>query len=94
MDDAVSKRDLQADGEMDESWIRIPVSILPVLYLEKRLLEKFYFLMLYWLKRLRMKSVLSVSVYDHKLLAPATWKTLDEARTLQGLSFLIWKYLL
>lgn len=43
--------------------------------------------MLYWFKYLRMKSFLSVGVYDNQLLAPATWEPLDEATTFQGLSF-------
>lgn len=59
-----------------------------LLFLEKSLLEKMQFSMLYWLKYLRTKRFLSVGVYDNKLLAPATWETLDELSAFQGHNFL------
>lgn len=50
-------------------------------FFRKESVEKITFSLLHWLKYVRMKSFLSMGVYDYKFLAPATWETLDEAST-------------
>lgn len=67
-DDAMGRRDLQGDGEIYEVCLRIPVSIILMLFLEKSLLGKLRFSMLFWLKYLRRKSFLSVGMCDNRLL--------------------------